>query len=180
MPAMSLGENPLLREAYPHAAVRGPLWHQGAIMLRNGMAIEAFGTLERMRGRRRRENRPTLIVCDDLQNDQHVQSAALREQTRQWFAGALLKAGDSRTNILNLATARHRDALAVELARKPGWLPRTFQAIEQWPVHMELWSEWELLYSNAEDPQASARAREFYQANRAEMDWGPASCASGA
>jgi predicted phage terminase large subunit-like protein len=165
-------DNALVREAYPKAAGRGPLWRQGAIILRNGVAMEAFGTLQRMRGRRRREYRPTLIVCDDLQNDQHVQSARMREQTRHWFFGALLKAGDGRTNILNLATALHRDALALELARTPGWLSRTFCAIEQWPVNTQLWAEWEALYSNVEDPQAASRAREFYETHRQEMDSG--------
>jgi hypothetical protein len=36
----------------------------------------------------------------------------------------LLKAGDPGTNILNLATALHRDALALELTRTPGWTSR--------------------------------------------------------
>jgi hypothetical protein len=44
-------DNVLLREAYPYAVGRGPLWRQGAIILRNGVAIEAFGTLQRMPGR---------------------------------------------------------------------------------------------------------------------------------
>jgi predicted phage terminase large subunit-like protein len=165
-------ENLLLREAYPAATGRGPVWRQGAIVLSNGVAIDAFGTLQRMRGRRRREHRPTLIVCDDLQNDQHVHSPHLREQTRHWFAGALLKAGDGRTNILNLATALHRDALALELARTPGWVSRTFRAIEQWPANTQLWEQWEKLYADVETPDSQRRAREFYQQHREQMDAG--------
>src|ERR1700752_5398517 len=46
-------DNPLLCQAYPRATGRGPVWRQGAIVLRNGVTIEAFGTLQRMRGRRR-------------------------------------------------------------------------------------------------------------------------------
>jgi hypothetical protein len=125
-----------------------------------------------MRGRRRRQHRPTLIVCDDLQNDQHVQSARLREQTRHWFQGALMKAGDRRTNILNLATALHRDALALELARTPGWSSRTFRAIEAWPTNTPLWEQWEAVYANTEDTLSQNRAREFYEGHRTEMDAG--------
>ncbi len=62
-------ENPVLAAAYPDAAGRGPVWRAGAVVLRNGVTIEAFGTGQRIRGRRCRENRPTLIVCDDLHND---------------------------------------------------------------------------------------------------------------
>ncbi len=165
-------ENELLHTAYPSAAGRGPLWRQGALALRNGIVIEAFGTLQRMRGRRRRQHRPTLIVCDDLQNDQHVQSARLREQTRHWFHGALLKAGDAGTNILNLATALHRDAIALELARTAGWRSRTFRAVEQWPVNMHLWEQWEAIYANVEDSLSRKRAREFYEKHRTEMEAG--------
>jgi predicted phage terminase large subunit-like protein len=165
-------ENEVLQTEYPRAAGRGPLWRQGAIGLRNGVVIEAFGTLQRMRGRRRRQHRPTLIVCDDLQNDQHVQSARLREQTRQWFHGALVKAGDAGTNILNLATALHRDALALELARTPGWRSRTFRAIQQWPINMHLWEQWEAIYADVEDSLSRQRARGFYEEHRTEMDAG--------
>ncbi len=88
-----LTENRRLREAYPAAAGMGPIWRNGAIVLRNGVMIEAFGTGQRIRGRRRRQHRPTLIVCDDLQNDGHIQSALARERSRAWFHGMLMKAG---------------------------------------------------------------------------------------
>ena len=68
-------------------------WQSTSIELRSGTVIESFGTGQRIRGRRRREHRPTLIVCDDLQNDSHISSAAQREATRRWFHGTLVKAG---------------------------------------------------------------------------------------
>ena len=37
----------LLAEDYPQAAGRGPVWRAGSIVLRNGVAIEAFGTGQR-------------------------------------------------------------------------------------------------------------------------------------
>ena len=97
------------------------------IVLRNGVTIEAFGTGQRIRGRRRRQHRPTLIVCDDLQNDGHIASSLQREHSRSWFHGALMKAGTARTNVVNLATALHREALAMELHRTPGWTSRVFK-----------------------------------------------------
>ena len=109
--------------------------------------IEAWSTGQRIRGRRRREHRPTLIVCDDLQNDSHISSAAQREATRRWFHGTLLKAGTKTTNVVNLATALHRDALALELHRSPGWTSERFAAIESWPTNLELWREWEEIYT---------------------------------
>src|SRR5262249_8533907 len=67
-----LTENPRLADSYPDTAGEGPVWRSAAIVLRNGVTIEAYGTGQRIRGRRRRANRPTLIVADDIQNDSHM------------------------------------------------------------------------------------------------------------
>jgi predicted phage terminase large subunit-like protein len=167
-----LTDNPRLAADYPQAVGRGAVWRGHAIQLQNGVMIEAFGTGQRIRGRRRRAYRPTLIICDDLQNDAHIQSAVQREHSVRWFEGTLLKSGDKRTNVVNLATALHRDALALRLDRTPGWISRVFKAIEAWPDNMSLWHQWESLYCDAklESPQESARA--FYLAHRAAMESG--------
>jgi predicted phage terminase large subunit-like protein len=167
-------DNPLLARHYPHAAGRGPIWRAGAIVLRNGVTLEAFGAGQRLRGRRARQNRPTLIICDDLQNDGHIESARQRAHARQWFHGTLLKAGTPLTNIVNLATALHREALAMELTETPGWTSRVFRSIDPWPFNMALWEQWETIYANPRNPQASHEAREFYKKHRQAMDAGAA------
>jgi predicted phage terminase large subunit-like protein len=165
-------DNPRLAADYPDAVGRGPVWRAGAIVLRNGVSIEAFGTGQRIRGRRRRADRPTLILCDDLQNDGHTQSALMREHSRTWFHGTLLKAGTARTNVVNLATALHREALALELCRTPGWVSRVFKAIQSWPANTSLWEQWEAIYADVEDREARQSARRFYEEHSAEMDAG--------
>jgi predicted phage terminase large subunit-like protein len=191
-----LVDNHRLAAEYPDVAGRGLLWQSTAIELRNGVVIESYGTGQRIRGRRRRTNRPTLIVCDDLQNDSHIMSALQREATRRWFNGTLLKAGTTVTNVVNLATALHRDALALELHRAPGWTSALFAAIESWPTDIELWREWEEIYTGGgregresverraeseegslrpplsalRSPQSSARA--FFERNRQAMEAG--------
>jgi hypothetical protein len=165
-------DNRLLAEAYPQAVGRGPVWRSGSIVLGNGVAVEAFGSGQRIRGRRRGANRPTLIVCDDLQNDSHIQSALQREHSRSWFHGTLMKAGTARTNVVNLATALHREALAMELHRRPGWKSRIFKAIQRWPENMSLWQEWEALFTDIENPRYRRTARTFYEQHRQAMDAG--------
>jgi predicted phage terminase large subunit-like protein len=203
-----LVENRQLARDYPFAV--GPFavgrgrgggrrrrWQECAIELANGVVIESYGTGQRIRGRRRRAHRPTLIVCDDLQNDSHISSALQRESSRSWFHGTLLKAGTSRTNVVNLATALHRDALALELDQTAGWASARFSAIVAWPTNIELWDEWEALYtgggergtrsegerqgadaakSNELGPDvslsAAGAAREFYERHRVAMDAG--------
>lgn len=169
---LELDENPRLRSAYPAAAARGPVWRAGRAELANGVVIEALGAHQRLRGKRMGALRPTLIVCDDLQNDSHIVSGAQRAASRDWFHGTLLKAGTGRTNVLNLATALHREALAMELTRNPGWRTRTFRAIERWPDRMDLWDEWERLYCEIERPDAAQRAARYFSQRRGAMEAG--------
>lgn len=167
-----LVDNRRLRTDYAHAVGHGRRWRANSIELANGVVIESYGTGQRIRGRRRSADRPSLIVCDDLQNDSHISSAAQREASRQWFQGTLLNAGTKHTNIINLATALHREALALALHRTAGWSSRNYPAIETWPTNSELWQEWEALYCDAEDPAAKSTARAFYEERRAAMDAG--------
>lgn len=167
-----LKSNARLATHYPRACGSGARWRADAIELPNGVAIEAYSTGQRIRGRRRGEHRPTLIVCDDIQNDAHMSSGQLRESSREWFHGALLKAGTPTTNFMNLATALHRDALAMQLQTTPGWHSRLFRAIEQWPIREDLWHEWEQRYTCSGDPEAGETARKFYQQNRELMHQG--------
>jgi len=165
-------ENPRLAADYPGAVGKGPVWRSGSIVLANRVALEAFGTGQRIRGRRHRAHRPTLIVCDDLQNDGHMLSALQRDHARSWFHGTLMKAGVRETNVVHLATALHREALAMELHETPGWRSRIFRAIERWPRNMSLWEQWEALYTDPNRRGRAEQARRFYEAHRAEMDAG--------
>ncbi len=165
-------DNGPLAEYYPNAVGQGRHWRATSIELANGVVIESFGTGQRIRGRRRRADRPSLIVCDDLQNDSHMSSASQREASRQWFHGTLLNAGTHQTNLINLATALHREALALELHRTAGWMSRNFPAIVSWPTNTELWNEWESLYCDAENPNAREAARRFYNERHDDMNAG--------
>jgi predicted phage terminase large subunit-like protein len=164
-----LEKNHKLGRVYPRAAGQGAQWRSHAIELPNGAVIESYGMGQQLRGRRRRESRPSLIVCDDLENDIHVASAAQRAACRNWFHGVLLKAGDARTNVVNLATALHRDSLAMQLHRSPGWTSALFRAVERWPDDLELWRQWEELYCDRENPAAAAAARAFFNEHQCAM-----------
>ena len=165
-------ENSALCEAYPRTTGKGPRWRSGGVELRGRCVIDAFGRGQRIRGKRRRAHRPTLIICDDLENDDHMTSAHLRGQSYEWFHGTLLKAGRSDTNIVNLATALHRDALAMRLCKTPGWDTKTFQAVTRWPKNQELWNEWEGIYCDHDHEDAQQRAREFFERHRISMEEG--------
>jgi len=167
-----LQDNEALARAYPHVAAPGDIWRQERIRLRNGVVIEALGTGSRIRGRRNRSDRPSLIIVDDPENEEHVTSALLRDKSWSWFTKALMNAGTPGTNILVLGTTLHRDCLVLKLRRSPGWRARIFQAVQEWPARMDLWAEWEMIYQNYDDPEHEQAARTFYDHNKAEMDAG--------
>jgi predicted phage terminase large subunit-like protein len=169
---VELADNALLSVAYPDASGQGRHWRANSVELANGVVIESYGTGQAIRGRRRRADRPTLIVCDDLQNDSHIASPGQREASRQWFHGTLLNAGTKDTNVVNLATALHREALALELHQTAGWVSSRFAAIESWPTNIALWEQWESIYCNTDNPDAKYDARIFYEQHRTEMDVG--------
>ena len=167
-----LTANAAIAAAYPHTTGKGPVWRSGSILLTNGVAVEAFGTGQRIRGRRFRAYRPTLIICDDLESDEQIRSPSARELSREWFNGTLLKAGTPDTNIVNLATALHRDALAMRLCHTPGWKSRVFRAIQHWPHAMSLWQDWEAIYTAVDRSDAQVMAKAYYNQHRDEMNDG--------
>jgi len=162
-----------IARAYPGAAGIGPKWRDDFLVLRNGVRIDALGTGKRLRGRIRRARRPTLIVCDDLQNDEQVLSSVQRQKAWNWFVRALLKAGEPGvTNIVNLASTLHPDAIAVRLSKHGGWTTSRYPAIEAWPERMDLWGEWEELVLQHENEDREKEAEAFYRANESEMNRG--------
>ena len=167
-----LTDNLRLADEYSEAIGTGIRRRGQGVVLKNGAVIEAYGTGQRLRGRRRRTHRPTLIVCDDLENDEMARSPTQREQSQEWFHAMLLKAGTTETNILHLATALHREALAMRLCKTPGWSSKVFQAVVRWPERMSLWHEWETIYSNPSDPHYGENADRFYDKHRAAMESG--------
>jgi predicted phage terminase large subunit-like protein len=176
-----LEANDEIAAQYPEAAGEGPIWREDEITLRNGVVIKALGTGGKIRGRRERESRPTLIVVDDPENDEHITSEHQREVTWEWFTRSVLNAGNDDTNTLVLGTALHRDCLVLKLGRTAGWSARTFRAIEKWPDRMDLWAEWETIYSDVRDDpltgewhqeQRVGKADVFYAENQTTMNAG--------
>ena len=144
-----LDNPPLAARLSPAPSAAGRVWRAGAIVLRNGVAIEAFGTGQRIRGRRHRQHRPTLIVCDDLQNDAHIDSAAQRERSRHVVPR---HAAEGRHAAAPTSSTWPPRCTATpwrwNSRRTPGWISRVFRSIDRWPFEMALWEQWEAIYTD--------------------------------
>jgi len=167
-----LEDNEDLANDYPFAVGVGPTWTSKKIVLNNGVTIEALGTGNKIRGRRKKQNRPSLILVDDMENDDHIFSPTQREKARSWFNSALMKAGNKDTNVVVLGTVLHRDCLLLNLRNTPGWSGRLYRAIEKWPDRMDLWEQWGVIYRDIQNENYEADALTFYNKYFKEMNKG--------
>lgn len=164
--------NELLARDYPEACGKGSVWRANKIKLRNGVVISALSVNTKVRGRRSKQHRPSLVIGDDLQSDAAMTSGERRGKDWNWLTGALLKAGNRQTNFMFFSTAIHREGTAFRMAARPGVKSKTFPSIIHWPTNMSLWDRWQEVFENVENPNAEADARKFYDDNRAAMDAG--------
>ena len=112
-------ENAALREDF--GELEGKVWKSSVILTANGVKIEAIGSGKKIRGRRHKQWRPDLIVCDDLENDENVNTPEQRKKLRDWFYKAVSKAGDTYTDIVYIGTLLHFDALLANVAKNPSY-----------------------------------------------------------
>ena len=170
----ALCDNDLLASVYPDACGAGPVWNEAEIVTRNGIRIECLGSGQSIRGRRADENRPSLIVIDDPEDDEAAYSSVQRDHTRDWAVNGVFKAGAPTTNIIVIGTIIHSECLVAHCLGPdmPGWRKRIFKSIVQWPTHMQLWEEWEQILRDSTKEKPVEAAVAFFQERKAEMELG--------
>lgn len=113
--------------------------------------------------------RPDLILCDDLENDENVNTPEQRKKLRDWFYKAVSKAGDTYTDIVYIGTLLHYDALLANVAKNPEYEAVRYKGVISFAAHTELWDAWERIFTDLENPRHKEDAEEFFMANKAEM-----------
>lgn len=77
--------------------------------------IMAKGAEQKLRGLKWNNQRPDLIICDDMENDEAILNSDRREKFRRWFFGALRPARASNGKIIVIGTILHMDSLLERL-----------------------------------------------------------------
>ena len=129
-------------------------WREDKIQLPNGVMICAYGAGQSPRGIRNDKDRPGLIICDDLENEEQVESEEQRDKLRSWFSGALINTGHSGTNVIVVGTIlNHNSLLAnlVDLQKTPGWNGRLYKALLEDSVYPHLWEIWTAIFRSNEE-----------------------------
>ena len=134
--------NDLLKKVYGNQV--GYPWRNDAIKLKNGTEMFAVGAHGRIRG-----DRATIIVCDDLENDENVRSADQRAMMEGWFRKAVIGVLNPGQQLILAGTPLHPlSLLNVRIKNPPkGYVTKVYKALSDdglssnWP---ERWSLMEL------------------------------------
>lgn len=151
--------------------LKGEVWKADDIITRNNVRILALGARKKIRGRRFKNKRPDLIICDDLENDENTQNPDQRKKNENWFFKAVSKAGDESTDIIIVGTIIHYDSLLTKLIANPLYQSKKWQAVRSFSSS-PLWQEWENLYLRMSDDDKKLSpnpAEKFFQDHKEEM-----------
>ncbi|MCC7409730.1 MAG: phage terminase large subunit [Phycisphaeraceae bacterium] len=180
-----LMDNEKLVQDYPEICLpvrqgRGPVIVKAHhLVLPNDTCLRVLGSGQGLRGMKHRQNRPSLIICDDLEDLEQAQSEDLRQKLRHWLTSTLLKAGQPATNVIVAGTILHHDSLLAQMTdTRPrrdqlgGWQSRVYQAVESFSSRPELWQQWEQIRIGEQEHEGQsgpAASEAFFQADQAAM-----------
>ena len=163
-----LEDNPHILEDF--GILKGDkVWRSSVILTKTGIKLEAIGSGKKIRGRRHRNWRPDLLVLDDIENDENVNTPEQRKKLKSWFYKAVSKAGDTYTDIMYIGTILHYDSLLSRVLVNPTYRTKKYRAVLSFATNTALWEEWERIYTNLFDEDHEANAWTFFQANEKEM-----------
>lgn len=172
-----LRNNPLIVSDFPEICrVPKPKpWRDSKIQLPNGTMILVYGAGQNPRGVKNDKDRPGLIICDDLENEEQAESEEQRDKLSSWFSRTLLNTGHPDTNVVVIGTILHQDSLLATLVdrqRKPGWGGTKYQAVRQFSNQPQLWQKWVSIFRGNDDYAQRTGphgARMYYAVNRDHM-----------
>ena len=161
---LEIESNERLAQDFPELTGEGPVWRADWIITRNGIKIHAAGAGQKLRGFRHGSKRPDLVVGDDLENDESVESPEQRKKLEAWFFKALMKIGARDTVYIVIGTILHAESLLQRLLEKPGWKGQKFKSVIRWASNKKLWEQWERIYVDISvgKERAEALADAFY------------------
>ena len=147
---------------------------------RNGIGLRPLGRGSSPRGALLGDVRPTLKLCDDIEDPKRCLNPALRGEDREWFMTDFMYAGDlgsRHSNTMIVDTVKHPESFSEHLRALPGWRTLRYQAVRYpddiyHPTAENLWKEWERVYSDTtlDDDEREARAVAFFQSRESEMN----------
>jgi len=152
-----------------------PRWTQKEIQTKNGVKIIALGAEQQIRGRRNKENRPGLIILDDIEADTASQNPENYYKLQDWLEKSVLKAGTSTTNTIFVGTIHHYDSLLAKFTSPDlsyGWKKKIYRSVINWAENIALWEQWTNIFCNKTEFEGESgieAAERFFELNKEDM-----------
>ena len=107
-----LENNHLLRHDLGPFRTEEDEWRNTSLVISNYEArIMAVSVDQSVRGLRHEQHRPDLIICDDIEDLESVQTRESRNKTKNWVVSELLPAGDTGTRFFLVGNYLHDDSM---------------------------------------------------------------------
>jgi predicted phage terminase large subunit-like protein len=132
-------------------------------------SFKAVGTGVQVRGIRVNEDRPSKIICDDVEHSDEVENEEIRQKYENWFFEDICKVGDENTSIEFIGTILHPESLLKKILNNPSYDAESYKAIISWASNGVLWNEWQRIYTNLDNPNRANDAKIFYLQNEKAM-----------
>ena len=122
---------------------QGDTWAKDEIHFFSGalkFRIKVFGAGTKIRGGNWLGFRPDLIICDDVENDENVESKTQRDKFYKWFSRAVMKLPsreDTNYNIIIVGTKLHHDSLLSRIQKRADFNSYRFPLVLEFPSNLD-------------------------------------------
>lgn len=114
-----LESNPLLISDFGPFGEDDSEWRSNSLVIpKYQTRIMALSSGESIRGSRHLQNRPDLIIADDVEDLESVKTREGRNKTFNWLTGDVIPAGDNKTKFVIIGNLLHEDSLIKRLEKK--------------------------------------------------------------
>lgn len=169
-----LETNEVIEYLFPEVFGSGTIWRKDRLVTKNGILVRAMGSGGKIRGRRWKKYRVELVLLDDAENKQMMDSDTLRKGLITWFDQDVCKAG-SRAQDLDIfvaGTILHKESLLNQLYESDkyvNWNAIKYQAVEKWSEEKSLWNEWKRILSNRYEDRRMWEAYRYFILHKSRM-----------
>lgn len=116
-------------------------WSKSEIELKDGSVIICKGTGQQLRGIKVGNQRPTLIIVDDPEDENNTKTAEAMETNLRWLLQSAVPSVDPRKGrIVIIGTPQHQRCLVETLKGMHGWDNMTFKP--DFEKNIALWENW--------------------------------------
>ena len=140
-------------------------WAKSEIELKDGSMIVCKGTGQQLRGIKEGNQRPTLIIVDDPEDENNTKTAEAMEVNLRWLLQSAVPSLDPKCGrIVIIGTPQHQRCMVETLKEMKGWENLYFAP--DLDKKISLWEEWhpvEKLQKKKEELESINRVSVFYR-----------------